>query len=318
MIIEENRGGASGGEGGLQHVYFFIPTPTVTVTPATPTAAVAREATQEIQASEVEDPNSSISPSMSALPAGENEEPTVKVEVEAEEEDTIVQDNVLNKAAPLIQGEPVSQAEGSLQHIYFFIPPAAPTVKEDIKDIKDKKNNTLTVFEIPTIIITAASAAPSRAHSQVGTEEDGEETLAADSASEAEVKEEEKEAAPAEQTSTEAGNDSTDREHDHVGKKLKTDTDSSVNVGKTKSKSTFPSLSLIQTNLTRQPPTLLPHPEKAAPALPANITTRRKTTTANVPPAPRLPAVTKTTTNPTKPTTHPPAAESSPRKNSTN
>lgn len=258
MIAEENRGGASGSESGLQHIYFFIPAPTVTATPATPTVVVTREATREIQASEVRNTHLTVSPSISALPAGENEEPTVKVEVEveveaeaeAEEEGTGVQDYTLNNAAHFIQGEPISQAEGSLEHIYFFISSAPPTVKEDNKNIK---NSTLTVFEIPTIIITAASAAPSRAPSQVGTEEDGEEAPAADSTSEVDVKKEEEKAAPAEQTPTEAGNHSTDHDNDHVGKKLKTDMDSSVNVGK--SKPTSPSISL-----TRLTPTTAANP----------------------------------------------------------
>lgn len=212
--VGETHGGESGHEeGGLKHIYFFIPpTPVKVVTiTAPPAIQVTREATQEIQASEVKHLHSSTSPTMESISEDYDDEST------EEEEETIIQEtfNNLNNnntsPPPLIQGEPLSQAEGSLQHIYFFIP--TTTNPPVTAAFKEQFNDSLG-FDIPTIIVTAASVAASKA----GTE-DGEEP-ATEEAQEASGKEEE--AQLAEQSPTETGNDPAAAHH-HVDKKLKTE-----------------------------------------------------------------------------------------------
>ena len=269
MTFEENRGGDNtpGSEdGGLQHVYFFIPPPTITVTPATPSAVETPEAVPGIQVSDVE----STHPSISTKLAGE-EEPTIKVETDVEVENKAEKEPVIvhvndDGNTHLTEGETVSRAKGSPEHVYTSSP--SPVIKggEDStgtnKHEITSSNSTLPVFDIPTIIITAASATPSRATSKAGTDEDedGEEEepdsasasasastseveAEADAEAEAEAEVENKDedeettATPAEQEEIEAGNNNTSPENndnDHVGKKLKTDIDSSVNVGTSK------------------------------------------------------------------------------------
>ncbi|KAK2768177.1 hypothetical protein FQN54_000029 [Arachnomyces sp. PD_36] len=261
MTIEENGGGVEYGsdEGGLQHIYFFIPSastspsPTLpdtnTVTAPTPAITVTGDeddydeeeynteddydesddeddATQEIQAGEMDEFLSYIAPphgsplllleQTEAGNAGSGSD-----DDDDNEDETITQDSfnytiITSNPHPIIQGEPFSQKAGSIQHVYFFIPTSTTTTTTTAQ-AKDTKYDP-SAFEIPTIVITAASEAASKA----GTDDGAETITATETQTEAvsEVKDGDEGTASAEQTHTQTGTDSAP---EHVTKKIKTD-----------------------------------------------------------------------------------------------